>query len=42
MIEFLEAVNNITWPAAFAIGCACFSVAVVGYAIFKQHPYNAR
>jgi len=35
MIEFIEAVNGVTWPAAFAIGGACLSMAIVGYALFK-------
>lgn len=35
MIEFIEAANSLTWPGAFAVGCACLALGVVGYAIFK-------
>jgi hypothetical protein len=35
MIEFVNAANSLTWPGAFAVGCACLSLGAVGYAAFK-------
>lgn len=36
MIEFINAVNGLSWPGAFAFGCACLAVGMIGYAVFKS------
>jgi hypothetical protein len=35
MVDIINAMNELTWPAAFAFGCLCLAVGVIGYAIFK-------
>ena len=35
MIEFVHAVNGISWPGAIVVGCACLALGIVGFAFFK-------
>lgn len=36
MIEFINAVSGLTWPGAIAVSSACFSLAIVGYALLTH------
>ena len=35
MLEIINAVNGLSWPGAFAIGCMFLAIGLIGYAMFR-------
>ncbi len=37
MIEFVTALNALTWPAAFVLGCGSIAVGLLFFAFYSVH-----